>query len=76
MEDSVNHTIEKKFKREKMRMGVQNPSGDILSPDGGANIKKLMVMKADKIDIEKMYEIKSNKCDTDNMLEVQQLMSK
>ena len=34
-------------------MGVQNPGGDILSPDGGANIKKLMVMKADKIDIEK-----------------------
>ena len=70
MEESVNHTIEKKFKREKMRMGVQNPGTDILSPDGGANIKKLMVMKADKIDIEKMYEIKSNKCDTDNMLEV------
>jgi hypothetical protein len=39
-------------------------------------MKKLMIMKADKIDIEKIYEIKSNKCDTDNMLEVQQLMSK
>lgn len=33
-------------------------------------MKKLLVMKADKIDVERIYEIKSNKTDTDNMLEV------
>jgi hypothetical protein len=41
------------------------------SDGGGQNIKKLLVMKADKVDIEKMYEIKSNKVDTENMLDVQ-----
>jgi hypothetical protein len=30
----------------------------------------MLVMKADKVDIEKMYEIKSNKVDTENMLDV------
>jgi hypothetical protein len=67
----VNNTIEKKFKREKLRMGVQNPGTDILSSDGTSNLKKLMIMKADKVDIEKIYEIKSDKVDTNNMLEVQ-----
>jgi hypothetical protein len=57
-------------------MGVQSPNTDILASDGGSNIKKLMIMKADKVDIEKIYEIKSDKIDTNNMLEVQQLMSK
>ena len=76
LEESVNNTIEKKFKREKLRMGVQNPGTDILSSDGTSNLKKLMIMKADKVDIEKIYEIKSDKVDTNNMLEVQQLMSK
>ena len=70
LEDSVNNTIEKKFKREKLRMGVQSPNTDILASDGGSNLKKLMIMKADKVDIEKMYEIKSDKIDTNNMLEV------
>ena len=70
LEESVNHTIEKKFKREKLRMGVQSPNTDILASDGSSNIKKLMIMKADKVDIEKIYEIKSDKVDTNNMLEV------
>jgi hypothetical protein len=51
-------------------MGVQSPGTDILASDGGSNIKKLMIMKADKVDIEKIYEIKSDKVDTNNMLEV------
>ena len=51
-------------------MGTSNPNKDILANEGGQAIKKMMVMKADKIDIEKIYEIKSNKVDTDNMLEV------
>jgi hypothetical protein len=53
-----------------MRMGTSNPNKDILANENGAQIKKMMVMKADKVDIEKIYEIKSNKVDTDNMLEV------
>lgn len=62
--------IEKKFKREKLKMGVSNPNTDVLASDGNQNIKKLLIMKADKVDIEKIYEIKSNKADTDNMIEV------
>lgn len=62
--------IEKKFKREKLKMGISNPNTDALASDGNQNIKKLLIMKADKVDIEKMYEIKSNKTDTDNMLDV------
>jgi hypothetical protein len=70
LEEAVNHTIEKKFKREKLRMGVQNPGTDILATEGSSNMKKMMIMKADKVDIEKIYEIKSDKVDTNNMLEV------
>lgn len=57
-------------------MGTSNPNKDILANENGAQIKKMMVMKADKVDIEKIYEIKSNKVDTDNMLEVQAMMQK
>ena len=58
-------------------MGVSNPNKDVLANDGGdGSLKKMMLMKADKIDIEKIYDIKSNKIDTDNMLEVQAMMHK
>lgn len=76
IEEKVSATIEKKFKREKMKMGVSNPNKDILANDGGGNLKKMLVMKADKVDIEKIYEIKSDKMDTDNMLDVQAMMQK
>ena len=68
--EKTSATIEKKFKREKMKAGISNPNKDILATDSGANMKKLLVMKADKVDVERIYEIKSNKTDTDNMLEV------
>ena len=51
-------------------MGISNPNTDVLASDGNQNIKKILIMKADKVDIEKIYEIKSNKTDTDCMLDV------
>ena len=53
---------EKEFKREKLKIGIQSPNTDALatSSDGGQNIKKILVMKADKVDIEKMYELKED----------------
>ena len=76
LEEKTSQTIEKKFKREKLKAGISNPNKDILATEGGSTMKKLLVMKADKVDIERIYEIKSNKTDTDNMLEVQAMMQK
>lgn len=72
----IEHNIDKKFKREKMKHKVQSPPGDILTGDMSANLKRLLIMKADKMDIEKLYEIKSNKAETDNMIDVQTMMHK
>lgn len=74
IEEKVAQTIEKKFKREKLKMGISNPNKDILAGDGGQTLKKMLIMKADKVDIERIYDIKSNKADTDNMLDVQAIM--
>ena len=76
LEEKVTQVIEKKFKREKLKMGISNPNTDVLASDGNQNIKKMLIMKADKVDIEKIYEIKSNKTDTDCMLDVQEIMHK
>jgi len=54
-----------------MKHKPAGPASDILSGDTGANLKRLLVMKADKMDIEKLYEIKSNKAETDNMADLQ-----
>lgn len=53
-----------------MKAGSFGPESDILAQDTGANQKRLLIMKADKVDLEKLYEIKSNKVDTDNMLDI------
>lgn len=71
LEYAVNVGIEKKFQREKLKMGIRSENADSLAPEGGASLKKLLIMKADKIDIEKLYDIKSNKVETDNMMNVQ-----
>ena len=38
-------------------MGISNPNTDVLASDGNQNIKKMLIMKADKVDIEKIYEV-------------------
>lgn len=61
--------------KERIRNRAGNEN-DILSTEQGQSLKKQLVMKADKIDIEKLYELKSNKKDTDNMVDCQQIMCK
>ena len=68
--------IDKKFKRERVRMGMQSPTGDILAAEHSANLRKMLVMKADKMDVERLYELKSNKLDTDTMINQQRTISK
>ena len=75
-DDKLSDAIERKFKRERLKHGQQAPETDALAQDGGANLKRVLIMKADKVDLEKLYEIKSNKVDTDNMLDIQSLMQK
>jgi hypothetical protein len=67
LENSVFEVIENKFKRERIKMGIFSPMGDILAPENSANLKKMLMMKADKIDIERLFEVKSDKNDTDFM---------
>ena len=75
-ENKLCDAVERRFKREKIKAGGFGPETDILAQDGGANLKRLLIMKADKVDLEKLYEIKSNKIDTDNMLDIQKMMQK
>lgn len=75
-ENKLCDAVERRFKREKIKAGGFGPETDILAQDGSANLKRLLIMKADKVDLEKLYEIKSNKIDTDNMLDIQQMMQK
>ena len=75
-EQKLCDAVERRFKRERLKAGGFGPETDILAQDGGANMKRLLIMKADKVDLEKLYEIKSNKVDTDNMLDIQQMMQK
>lgn len=75
-DDKLSDAVERRFKRERLRHGQQAPETDALAQDGGANLKRILIMKADKVDLEKLYEIKSNKVDTDNMLDIQSMMQK
>jgi hypothetical protein len=42
-------------------MGLPNQEFDVFSADPHGGMKKILYMKADKLDIEKLYEIKSDK---------------
>ena len=58
-----------------MRNGGSGTGNDILATDAGRNLKKQLLMKADRLDIEKLFEIKSNISDTQNMIECQQVLT-
>lgn len=75
MEQIITGKIEQMFKKEKLKAGIKNPNSDHLAPDEKVFVKKQILMKADKVDIEKLYEIKSDKFVTDKMLHVQQIIS-
>jgi len=59
-----------------MRNGGSGDGNDILATDAGRNLKKQLLMKADRLDIEKLFEIKSNVTDTENMIECQGVLTK
>ena len=67
IEPEVTRIIEDYKVKENIRNGG-GATNDILATDAGRNLKKQLVMKADKIDIEKLYEIKSNKEETETMI--------
>lgn len=72
----VKKCVEEKMKEMHQMHGEGGIVADVMGVDPGLQMKKALLMKADKMDIEKIYEIKSNKQDTENMLDCQQLMCK
>ena len=62
--------IVKIYEREQQKEKIEQDgkNGDILSGENGKRIKKLLSMKADKIDLETIYQIKSNKKDTEGLV--------
>lgn len=68
---NIEHEVTRIIDDYKVKENIRNGGGaanDILATDAGRNLKKQLVMKADKIDIEKLYEIKSNKEETETMI--------
>ena len=57
-------------------MNQFNSVSDILNSEKGAPIRKALLMKADRVDIERLNDLKSNKQDTDMMLSCQQMICK
>jgi hypothetical protein len=68
--DQIDDMIVKIYDREQQieKVKQDGENGDILSGENGKRIKKLLSMKADKIDLETIYQIKSNKKDTEGLL--------
>lgn len=54
---------------------LQNPLSDVFGSDGAAHLKRLLIHKADKLDIEKMYEIKADKKETTNVCQAVKSMT-
>lgn len=57
-------------------MGVQSPNPDILAPNDNALMKRALLLKAEKIDLEKLHKIKANKIDLYNSIELFQNIHK
>ena len=64
IEIEIIRIIEQEKRKEMMRNGGSGNGNDILATDAGRNLKKQLLMKADRLDIEKLFEIKSNVSDT------------
>jgi len=56
------------------RLAREGVNGDILQAESGKNLKKVLHMKADKMDLERLFEIKSNKTEMDNVFLTQSTM--
>ena len=66
LDDMIVTLIHSERIKEKNKIGPG--AYDILEAENGKNLKKLLLMKADKIDLEKLYELKSDKNETANMV--------
>ena len=51
-------------------------AGDLTKGEAGQNLMKLMVLKADKVELDQVREVKANKVDLENMLELQNIVIK
>lgn len=72
MHDVVQAEVKKTLQSDIVKYGhiLQGAATpDLLKSEGGASLRKALLMKADKIDIEKIYEMKSNKTDTESMMD-------
>jgi hypothetical protein len=56
------------------RIKREGVNGDILQAENGKNLKKVLHMKADKMDLERLFEIKCDKGEMDNLLGTQTTM--
>jgi hypothetical protein len=75
--EEVDEKINFKIKKERQRNSANaaKPT-DVLHGEGADNLRKIISMKADKVDLEKLFEIKSNKIDVENLLDIQSIMGK
>lgn len=73
--DEIDIKINHHMKKNRQNAGggatvmASNPA-DVLSGEGAANLKKMLFMKADKVDLERLFELKCNKIDIENILDI------
>ncbi len=51
-------------------MGIFNPNPDRFAIDPFANIKRMLLLKADKMELEKLFSLKSDKNELNNIIEL------
>lgn len=76
LEGKLAYDIELKFKSERLKMGIFNPNPDRLAIDPFSNIKRMLLLKADKMELEKLFSLKSDKNEMNNIIQLQKIMSR
>ena len=79
IQEEINEKIQSIMKKIAQRGTGQKSSGGpdhLASMEGIENIKKMMLMKADKAEVERLNHIKCNKVDSENILDIQSIMCK
>ena len=65
--------INKQVKQVRLKASINGSgegTGDVTKGEAGANLKKLLLMKADKVDLDRAFELKANKVDLANLLDI------
>lgn len=70
LEGKLSYDIELKFKSERLKMGIFNPNPDRFAIDPFANIKRMLLLKADKMELEKLFSLKCDKNELNNIIEL------